>query len=170
MMGNMKTKSIIIILSSLLLLLLSFAATWYWYDFINRGLKNISVVTQEDNNSLQLAKLQSLRRESRDTAENRRKLHSLTIKEVEIPAFLNKLESLKSLKVSTKAISKSLDTGLLTVTLYFSGDFDDVMLSMGQLSKIRRAIYIDSFEVRKSDGEAWDARMRLVILLSGSNK
>ncbi len=170
MMGNMKTKSIIIIFSSLLLLLLSFAATWYWYDFINRGLKNISVVTQEDNNSLQLAKLQSLRRESRDTAENRRKLHTLIIKEVEIPAFLNKLESLKRLKVSTKAISKSLDTGFLTVTLYFSGDFDDVMHSMSQLSKIRRAINIDSFEVRKSDGEAWDARMRLVILLSGSNK
>ncbi len=165
-------KGVISVTLMLCAIALGVGVFWYWAGYVQGSLQELVVLTRGDSAAAQQQKLRSMRKEVRDTAESRLVLHQLAITEEQVPSFLNELEALGSERVPVfvRGVDVQSDKGAVSISLSFSGSFDEVLSVVKNVSEAQYASYVDSFEVRTGKrilggGEVQDASMRLMVPL-----
>lgn len=120
----------------------------------------------------QQKKLYAIRKEVRDSQEARVLLHKLSIKEREIPQFLNDLEALGSQQtpVVVSAVNINTEASTLRVVLAFSGSLGATAKAFEKIIDVEYAAYVESYEVRVGhgngdDAEEWEASMAIELPL-----
>lgn len=156
----------------LIMIVCGIGAFWYWAGYVHTTLQELVVLIQGDSVAAQQQKLRAMRKEVRDTAQSRLALHQLAITEEQVPSFLNELEALGSERVPVfvRGVDIQGDKGAVSISLAFSGSFDEVLSIVKSVSSTGYSSYIDSFEVRTGKrilggGEVQDASMRLMVPL-----
>jgi len=167
-----KVMGSITILGMFLVIIISFSALWYWAGLVQHSLRKVVEITHGSSEADQQQKIQRMRKELRDTRESRSSLHKLALSESQVPSFLNKVESLgvgDSL-ISVRSIDIDKESALIAVSLAFSGDFNEIVQVLENLSGITYASYIDMFEMHRNKKDILGsisqvASMRLVVPL-----
>lgn len=164
--------SSLIIVSIFFGIVLSFSALWYWAGTVQDSLRQVVEVTAGGSEAAQQKKIQRMRKELRDTKEDRLLLHTLALSEGEVPGFLNNIELLGSgnIAISVRSIDIDTEKGIISVLLAFSGNFNEVVQVLEDIKGIAYASYIDMFEMRvdKKDTSGslkQEVSMRLIIPL-----
>jgi len=174
---NIKLKNSIIVIIMLGIIVVAGYAFWHRALYAQKSLQEVVAIEYGGTQAMQEKKIQAMRKEVHDTLNGRIALRKLAIKEDQVSTFLNNLEALgnKKVPVFVRSVDVQKEGRMVSVSLAFSGDFNDIMLIVKNILNEPYALYIDTFELRTDkkidkDNNTQDVSMRITMPLLGQGK
>ncbi len=169
---NTSIKNGLIIISILSVLVGSIGVFWHWAGTVQDGLQEVVSGLHNNTQDKQKSKLHSMRQELRNSSKGISILSEASIDKQQVPDFLNQLEAIggDNTKVHIKSVNINDDSGLLSVSIGFSGSFYNTVNLIDSVANITYVSLIDSLDIRigepvDNNSDIWDISIRIVVPL-----